>query len=100
MVLGEALGRETKVLIATSVLDNGVNFRGIDNIVISDTSKVKCLQMVGRCRVENNNEKITLYIKRFNKKYIENRIEYLKKQQDAYHSYDLAYDKRNSNYEL
>lgn len=108
MVLTERLDRETSVLIATSVIDNGVNFRDIDNIVISDISKVKCLQMVGRGRVGSKNDKITLYIKRFNGKYMENTIDYLRKQQDAYHDYDLAYNRalddsekiRKYNYEL
>jgi len=93
MVSNEGFDKETRVLIATSVLDNGVNFRGVDNIVISDISKVKCLQMVGRSRVDNNDAKVTLYIKRFNEEDMENRISSLIKQQNAYHSYDLAYDR-------
>ena len=93
MILEERFDSETKVLIATSVIDNGVNFRGINNIVISDVSKVKCLQMVGRGRVDNNGDKITLYLKRFNKKDMESRLSYLMEQEDAYLSYDLAYDR-------
>ena len=96
MIFNESLDSETRVLIATSVIDNGINFRGINNIVISDTSKVKCLQMVGRGRIDNRDDKITIYIKRFNEKYMENRISDLMKLQDAYHKYDLAYDR---NYE-
>ena len=96
MIFNESLDSETRVLIATSVIDNGINFRGINNIVISDTSKVKCLQMVGRGRIDNMDDKITIYIKRFNEKYMENRISDLMKLQDAYHKYDLAYDR---NYE-
>ncbi|SFM32564.1 DEAD/DEAH box helicase family protein [Pelosinus propionicus] len=92
MILNESFDSETKVLIATSVIDNGINFRGINNIVVSDISKVKCLQMVGRGRVDNSNDKITLYIKRFDEDQIESRLSYLMKQQDAYYSYDLAYD--------
>ncbi len=103
MILNESFDSEMKVLIATSVIDNGVNFRGIKNIVISDVSKVKCLQMVGRGRIDNSNDKITLYIKRFGEEQMESRISYLMKQQDAYHSYDLAYDRawenRKYNYE-
>lgn len=103
MILNERFDSETKVLIATSVIDNGINFRGINNIVISDDSKVKCLQMVGRGRVDNRNDKITLYIKRFNEKHMESRLSYLMKQQDAYYKYDLAYDRpwenREYNYE-
>lgn len=103
MLLAERFDSGTKVLIATSVIDNGVSFRGINNIVISDISKDKCLQMVGRGRVDNNDDKITLYIKRFNEEEIEKKITDLMKKQDAYHNYDLAYDRswenKNYNYE-
>ena len=58
MILNESFDNETKVLIATSVIDNGVSFRGINNIVVSDVSKVKCLQMVGRARVDDNDDKM------------------------------------------
>ena len=51
IIKDEKLGRDTYVLITTSVLDNGVNLTDINNIVVSDMSKVKCLQMVGRARV-------------------------------------------------
>ncbi len=93
MILNESFDNETKVLIATSVIDNGVSFRGINNIVVSDVSKVKCLQMVGRARVDDNDDKITLYIKRFNEKEMENRIVDLMDKQDAYYHHTLAYDK-------
>lgn len=103
MLLVERFDAGTKVLIATSVIDNGVSFRGINNIVVSDISKDKCLQMVGRGRVDNNDDKITLYIKRFNEEEIENKITDLMKNQDDYRNYDLAYDRswenRNYNYE-
>ena len=93
MILNESFDNETKVLIATSVIDNGVSFRGINNIVVSDVSKVKCLQMVGRARVDDNDDKITLYIKRFNEDDMEKKIADLMNNQDAYRSYDLAYDR-------
>ena len=63
MVKNEKLDPDVYVLITTSVLDNGVNLAGIHNIVVSDMSKVKCLQMVGRARVANNGDRKTLYIK-------------------------------------
>ncbi len=93
MILNERFDNETKALIATSVIDNGVSFRGINNIVVSDVSKVKCLQMVGRGRVDNNDDKITLYIKRFNEKEMEKMIVDLMDKQDAYYHHDLAYAK-------
>lgn len=90
MIKNEEFTGQIKVLLTTSVIDNGVNFRGIQNIVVSDMSKAKCLQMVGRARVANEDDKVTLYLKRFDEKYVEKRIRYLEKQQDAYHDYDLT----------
>lgn len=78
------------MLITTSVLDNGVNLTGIDNIVISDMSKVKCLQMVGRARVKGYDPK-TLYIKRFDEKYVKNRLYDFEQQRAAYYRYEMAY---------
>ena len=95
MILNESFDKATKVLIATSVIDNGVSFRGINNIIVSDISKVKCLQMVGRARVDDCDDKITLYIKRFNEKEMENMIVDLMDKQDAYYRHDRAYGKEN-----
>ena len=95
MVSKEKLNKHTYVLISTSVLDNGVNLTGIHNIVVSDMAKVKVLQMVGRARVERNRDKPakkTLYIKRFNKIYIQNRINDFERQRYAYYKYSLAYE--------
>ena len=78
-----------KVLISTSVLDNGVNFRGVNNVVVSDISQVKVLQMVGRARVEKG-QRVTLYLKRFDAQEFEKRIASFKEQQDAYKNYELA----------
>jgi hypothetical protein len=97
MVLNEKLNKYTFVLISTSVLDNGVNLKGIKNIVVSDVSKVKCLQMVGRARVEGSDDKKNLYLKRFDSKYMKDRIDNLIKQQDAFHDYDLAYNSTDRN---
>ena len=90
MVLDEKLNKDTFVLISTSVLDNGVNLTGIKNIVVSDMSQVKCLQMVGRARVEHEGDKKTLYIKRFNSDYVERRLSHLIKQQDGDYDNDMA----------
>lgn len=90
MIKNEEFAGQIRVLITTSVIDNGVNFRGIQNIVVSDMSKAKCLQMVGRARVANEDDKMILYLKRFDEKYVEKRIKYLEKQQDAYHDYELT----------
>ncbi len=91
IVKNERLNKDTYVLISTSVLDNGINLKGINNIVVSDMEKSKCLQMAGRARVCKVGEHKTLYIKRFSNGEVDKRITNLMKQQDAYHSYELAY---------
>lgn len=91
VIKNEKLGKNTYVLISTSVLDNGVNLAGINNIVVSDMSKVKCLQMVGRARVSGSNDRKTLYVKRFGDNEVDKRIKNLYRQRDAYQRYNLAY---------
>lgn len=53
-----------KVLLTTSVLDNGVNLKDpeLKNIVIETISKTEFLQMLGRKRIMNNREVVNLYI--------------------------------------
>lgn len=92
----EKLVKGIQVLITTSVLDNGVNLKEIDNIVISDMNKAKCLQMVGRARRDGNDNSKTLYIKRFDRKYVMDRIRNFKEQRQAYHCFDLAYGELNN----
>lgn len=93
IVKKEELSGDTYVLITTSVLDNGVNLKGIDNIVVSDMSKVKCLQMAGRARVtvDDPTDRKTLYIKRFGGDEVRRRIDALNQQRYAYNSYTSAY---------
>lgn len=92
IVKNERLNKDTYVLISTSVLDNGINLKGIKNIVVSNMEKSKCLQMVGRARKSKGDEYRTLYVKRFYADEVDKRIKNLMKQQDAYHSYELVYD--------
>lgn len=92
MVQDARLDKDTYVLITTSVLDNGVNLTGIKNVVVSDMSKVKCLQMLGRARVSGPEDYKTLYVQRFGPDYVQKRINVLQVQEDAYHDYDLAYN--------
>lgn len=96
MVKNEKLSNDIYVLITTSVLDNGVNLSGVKNIVISDMSKVKCLQMAGRARVSDPADRKTLYVKRFESSEVNTKINALERQKDAYHSYDLAYGELRS----
>ena len=55
---------DCKVLIATSVIDCGVNIKDetLNNIVIAQPDKTEFLQMLGRLR-ETENQEINLYIK-------------------------------------
>ena len=57
-----------KVLICTSVLDNGINIkdRNVKNVVISVFDKVMFLQMLGRKRIEEG-ERLNLYIHEYSK---------------------------------
>lgn len=96
IVMNEKLNKDTYVLISTSVLDNGVNLTGIKNIVVSDMEKSKCLQMVGRSRKNNDDERKTLYMKRFCADEADRQIKNLMRQQDAYHSYELAYPEEDN----
>jgi len=94
IVASERLEKDTKVLIATSVIDNGVNLRNVQNVVVSDVSIVKCVQMLGRARAERN-ERITLYIKRFDEKHLKKRIDQLENQRNAYYRHDRVRGNRN-----
>lgn len=98
IINNEMPDKNTYVLISTSVLDNGVNLNGIDNIVVSDMEKVKCLQMVGRARVSDTDDHKTLYIKRFDVGYVEKRIRGFEAQKDAYHMYEVAYNESEQSY--
>jgi superfamily II DNA/RNA helicase len=95
MVKNEKLDSDTYVLITTSVLDNGVNFWGIKNIAISDISRVKALQMVGRARREGIDDRKIIYLKRFDEKYINTRIDALERQLSAYNNFDVAFPSKS-----
>ena len=92
MVKSEQFPEGISILISTSVLDNGVNFRDVDNIVISNASMVKCLQMVGRARINRNNanDRKTVYIKQFSESDIRKHIKSLNYYLDFYHRVDLG----------
>ena len=64
-----------KVLISTSVLDNGVNIEDphLKNIAILVFDKVAFLQMLGRKRCEEG-ESVNLYIREYNKKSLNYRL--------------------------
>lgn len=68
-----------KVLISTSVFDNGINFkdRDLKNIVIDSEDWVQIVQMLGRKRREAG-EQIDLYISLKTDSQIKNRLDYNK----------------------
>ena len=99
MIRDERFNKDINVVITTSVVDNGVNFRDIENVVITDINRTKCLQMVGRVRIDKNTDaKVTLYIKRHNESDLSNRLKDVGIQQDAYHDYDMAMQTMNYNW--
>lgn len=83
---------DCKILISTSVIDNGINLKdsSLKNIVVSDINKNKCLQMVGRKRVEDG-ENVNLYIIKFSKEYVEKLKRALEIQKEAYGLFNRAY---------
>lgn len=63
-----------KVLITTSVLDVGVNFldEEIENIIIGATEPIEFLQMLGRIRVIQEGQEVSLFIYARSKRYFQN----------------------------
>ena len=76
MIVGKNFIKGINVVISTSVIDNGINFWNVDNVVITDTDRTKCLQMAGRARVKKDPvtkaplSKVTMYIKRHGASFI------------------------------
>ena len=95
MIVSEAFCKGINVVITTSVIDNGVNFRNIENIVVTDINQTKCLQMVGRVRVDRDSEtnaalsRVTLFLKRHDEHYLSRRLKSARTQMDAYHDFDM-----------
>ncbi|MFL0250127.1 DEAD/DEAH box helicase family protein [Clostridium neuense] len=73
-----------KVLVSTSVMDNGINFKDplLKNIVIFAYDKTEFIQMLGRKRVIND-ESINLYLYGNNVKTIRNKLSGINKQIEA-----------------
>lgn len=65
LVYGEKFPEETKVLITTSVLDNGVSLTDseISSITVFTSSKTDFIQMIGRVRVQpGDTRRLKLYL--------------------------------------
>ena len=73
-----------KILITTSVLDNGVSIKDpeVENIIIFTESEISFKQMLGRMRVESINEKLNLYFMPRTADYFEGRERVWKKYVD------------------
>lgn len=69
-----------QVIIATSVLDNGVNLydRELKNIVVYDFNPIEIIQMIGRKRCFDENDTVKLYIFNESKRSLNKRQEMLK----------------------
>lgn len=78
---------ENKVLVATSVLDNGVNFKDVllKNIVIMTSDKTSFLQMLGRKRIEDGN-KVNMYIQKRKSDHFNGRLKLINQKLSAYYS--------------
>ena len=95
IVKDEELPGNTQVLLTTSVLDNGVNIKYVNNIVVSDMDQVECLQQVGRARVVSEDEHKTLYLKQFTKQDVELRRKDIERRQAAYYRFDKAFNRED-----
>lgn len=81
---------KTRVLITTSVLDNGINLEDdeLKNIVIFAYDKTMFLQMLGRKRIDwDKRETINLYLENKNAANINGMLSTLKKQRTAINLY-------------
>ena len=73
---------QSKVLVSTSVLDNGVNFHDdlLKHVVVDSRDKVQIIQMVGRKRLKDG-EKITVHIRNTTEKEVRSAITVLEAKQ-------------------
>lgn len=79
-----------KVLIATSVLDNGFSIKDdlVKNVVICTDDRVEFLQELGRRRILSEQDSVELYIRRVTPMSLNVRKSYLERQLEFY---DIAY---------
>lgn len=81
-----------QIVIATSVMDNGISFkdRDLQNIVVFADMKESFIQMLGRKRVDN--EKVNLYICRRDSKYFSSRIKDVDATLECYGKYARVFE--------
>lgn len=92
---------DQRVLISTSVIDNGINLKNseIREVVICADSMETFIQMLGRIRITNKNHKLNLYIKSYSISTLKSRIKVCKKSLEAMEYLDkYGYDFFNMKY--
>lgn len=85
-----------QVLIATSVLDNGVSINdvAVRKIIIMATVQEEFIQMLGRKRVKcNENEKLDVYILQRSKEDFRKRLSYIEQQQRYINTFPVEHEK-------
>jgi len=70
--------QSSNVLIATSVMDNGISLKdcNLKNIILIADTEVEFLQMLGRKRREIADDEVNLYIYKYNQEHFKKRKEY------------------------
>lgn len=83
---------QKRVIISTSVLDNGVSIKdeALRNLIILVDNKETFLQMLGRIRINDNNDKVNLYICNKTKQDFEKRIKSLYRLNKFYQKYEKS----------
>ena len=86
---------QKRIVITTSVMDNGISIfdNELSNIVVVADTPEEFLQMLGRKRVENANEKINLYVMKKSLSEFRNRKErYIDRLLKAVSKFDIGQD--------
>lgn len=89
---------DTDILIATSVIDNGVNIKddNLKNIIIQNADKDEIIQMIGRKRCINKADKVRVFLVSSSEQSLSKKIEGLEEQKQLFEQTSrdlLAYQK-------
>lgn len=77
---------DTDILIATSVIDNGVNIKddNLKNIIIQNCDKDEIIQMIGRKRCINKDDKVRVFLVSSSGQSLSKKIEGLEEQKQLF----------------
>lgn len=77
---------DTDILIATSVIDNGVNIKdeNLKNIIIQNNDKDEIIQMIGRKRCLNMDDKVHIFLVSSSEQSLSKKIEGLEEQKKLF----------------